>query len=551
MSSNRTSDEWIDQYSRSHQHPVNQFCHMIGIPVIVGALVLAAVGAWRLALVVFVVGWIFQFVGHAFEGKPPEFFSNWRFLLVGLRWWVAKIRGRSQASRLASMRPDPEAGLGGTQESVEHMTPALSPILPRTVDARLRQTGVTLADIRRAIPDEYLDPDPLRAWWTLIRVAASAAVCLFLLSRLSLSPGSPLFWQIPALLTLWIFYGWVLVGAFLIGHDCGHGSFSSSRWVNSLIGWLCLAPLANSFHSWRLTHERHHAFTQLRGHDVDWAGYLVTRDEFESPDSPPSVMTRVGYAVPCGIFLWIAWNTIRRALMMHQMFASGPLARERWPLFCSNAAMGVALAVIYGGLWSWFGVWGALKYHAVPAAVAMVTSWVIVTIQHANENSLWYEADGWTPVRGQLVSTFDVRFPRWLEYVWCYGTIHIPHHVAPAMPWYNLKKAARAIRQAYPNYYQERRFGVRYLRWLWRTPFLERIEDLNYFALAGSPSTSVGAYPHADGLRSDDSHSSNDSPVAASVGSNDYCERRNGTTRRECFGIPHPAVGEASASTAV
>ncbi len=116
MSSNRTSDEWVAQYSRSHQHPVNQFCHMIGIPVIVGALVLAAVGAWRLALAAFVVGWIFQFVGHAFEGKPPEFFRNWRFLLVGLRWWVAKIRGRSQASRLASMRPDPEARFGGTQE---------------------------------------------------------------------------------------------------------------------------------------------------------------------------------------------------------------------------------------------------------------------------------------------------------------------------------------------------------------------------------------------------------------------------------------------------
>jgi hypothetical protein len=32
--------------------------------------------------------------GHAFEGKPPEFLHDWRFLFVGLRWWVAKIRGR-------------------------------------------------------------------------------------------------------------------------------------------------------------------------------------------------------------------------------------------------------------------------------------------------------------------------------------------------------------------------------------------------------------------------------------------------------------------------
>ena len=222
--------------------------------------------------------------------------------------------------------------------------------------------------------------------------------------------------------------------------------------------------------------------------DIQQAFSVSTTNAVEAINKQLEILRRNS-----GIFLWIAWNTIRRAFMMHQMFASGPLARERWPLFCSNAAMGVALAGIYGGLWYWFGFWGALKYHGVPATVAMVTSWVIVTIQHANENSLWYEADGWTPVRGQLVSTFDVRFPRWLEYVWCYGTIHIPHHVAPAMPWYNLKKAARAIRQAYPNYYQERRFGVRYLRWLWRTPFLERIEDLNYFALAGSPSASVGS----------------------------------------------------------
>jgi hypothetical protein len=25
----------------------------------------------------------------------PEFFHDWRFLLVGLRWWFAKVRGRA------------------------------------------------------------------------------------------------------------------------------------------------------------------------------------------------------------------------------------------------------------------------------------------------------------------------------------------------------------------------------------------------------------------------------------------------------------------------
>ena len=93
-------DEWIAQYGRSHEHPVNRFCHTVGIPLIVVSLPLFVVagfvsGFWWLPLTFFVIGWIFQFVGHAVEGKPPEFLHDWRFLLVGLRWWVAKVRGRA------------------------------------------------------------------------------------------------------------------------------------------------------------------------------------------------------------------------------------------------------------------------------------------------------------------------------------------------------------------------------------------------------------------------------------------------------------------------
>jgi hypothetical protein len=38
---------------------------------------------------------VLQFVGHAVEGKPPEFLKDPRFLLVGLRWWFAKIRDKA------------------------------------------------------------------------------------------------------------------------------------------------------------------------------------------------------------------------------------------------------------------------------------------------------------------------------------------------------------------------------------------------------------------------------------------------------------------------
>ena len=52
-------------------------------------------GFWKVPILLFVIGWLFQFVGHAYEGKPPEFMKDWRFLFVGLRWWFAKIKGRA------------------------------------------------------------------------------------------------------------------------------------------------------------------------------------------------------------------------------------------------------------------------------------------------------------------------------------------------------------------------------------------------------------------------------------------------------------------------
>lgn len=99
MLGDRTTDEWIRQYSASHQHPLNRACHMVGIPMIAMAIALIPFAAWQprwrgLTMGLFILGWVFQFVGHAFERKPPEFFRDWRFLLVGLRWWFAKLKGQ-------------------------------------------------------------------------------------------------------------------------------------------------------------------------------------------------------------------------------------------------------------------------------------------------------------------------------------------------------------------------------------------------------------------------------------------------------------------------
>jgi uncharacterized membrane protein YGL010W len=81
---------FLERYKRDHQHPVNKFTHAIGIPMIVISLPLFF-WDWQWALALFVLGWIFQFVGHYFEGNPPSFLKNPVFLLIGPLWIVKRV----------------------------------------------------------------------------------------------------------------------------------------------------------------------------------------------------------------------------------------------------------------------------------------------------------------------------------------------------------------------------------------------------------------------------------------------------------------------------
>jgi len=62
---------------------------------------LAAYVTWPFAIGAFVVGWIFQFVGHAYEGKSPAFLTNLLHLLVGPLWVASHLVPKSVSSSSA------------------------------------------------------------------------------------------------------------------------------------------------------------------------------------------------------------------------------------------------------------------------------------------------------------------------------------------------------------------------------------------------------------------------------------------------------------------
>jgi len=90
----------------------------------------------------------------------------------------------------------------------------------------------------------------------------------------------------------WILYGFVQgcvgTGMWIIGHECGHGSFSQYPRLNDFVGWAVHSLLMVPFHSWKITHARHHRY---HGH-IDKDTVFVPPTESEAKEQKPSLYTK-------------------------------------------------------------------------------------------------------------------------------------------------------------------------------------------------------------------------------------------------------------------
>ena len=85
-------------------------------------------------------------------------------------------------------------------------------------------------------------------------------------------------------LNQWVCLGLIMItGVGMAGvgmnimHDGNHGSFSSKRWVNKLMG-SSIYVLAGNAYNWQIQHNvLHHTYTNIHGHDEDLAAGRILR----------------------------------------------------------------------------------------------------------------------------------------------------------------------------------------------------------------------------------------------------------------------------------
>ncbi|KAF8980401.1 hypothetical protein BDQ17DRAFT_921567, partial [Cyathus striatus] len=118
--------------------------------------------------------------------------------------------------------------------------------------------NLSIADVRGAIPSHLFIRDTLRSIVFLIRDLLFMLFTGFAINAMERSSvsGLTLFacWMV-----YWLFQGLIFTGIWVIGHECGHGAFSSSKYVCDIFGFILHTVLWTPYFSWKVSHHRHHA----------------------------------------------------------------------------------------------------------------------------------------------------------------------------------------------------------------------------------------------------------------------------------------------------
>ncbi|MGL6282219.1 MAG: DUF3474 domain-containing protein, partial [Microcoleaceae cyanobacterium] len=126
----------------------------------------------------------------------------------------------------------------------------------------------TLQQIKAAIPAHCFQPVVSRSlFYFFLDVAIIAG-----LYALATYLNSWFFWPI-----FWVLQGTMFWALFVVGHDCGHRSFSNYRWLNDLVGHLAHTPILVPFHGWRISHRTHHQNTGNVDTDESWFPVTISK----------------------------------------------------------------------------------------------------------------------------------------------------------------------------------------------------------------------------------------------------------------------------------
>ncbi|PSK37545.1 hypothetical protein C7M61_003249 [Candidozyma pseudohaemuli] len=259
-------------------------------------------------------------------------------------------------------------------------------------------------------------------------------------------------------------------GLWILAHECGHGAFSDYQNINDFVGWVLHSYLGVPYFSWKFSHAKHHKATGHLSRDMVFVPH--TQEEFVEghgankigevmEDLPIWTLAVLLFQQLGGLQFYLATNATGQSIPGVSWWAKSHYAPKS-PIFEKNQFWYIILSDI-GILATVFGVYTATQaFGAFPVLVNWFFPWlwvnhwlVFVTfLQHTDPSMPHYSEKEWTFARG-AAATIDRDFGFVGQHIF-HDIIetHVLHHYVLRIPFYNARKATKAIKEVMGEHYR-------------------------------------------------------------------------------------------------
>ncbi|EIW81347.1 oleoyl phosphatidylcholine desaturase [Coniophora puteana RWD-64-598 SS2] len=372
-------------------------------------------------------------------------------------------------------------------------------VATKTDSASVKQNEIvipdlTIKDLLSAIPAHCHKRSAFRSSlyivWDLVVIGSVYKAATYLdafITPSQLSLPHPYLYPF-ARFAVWAVYSfWVglfATGLWVIAHECGHQAFSESKFVNNFVGWVLHSALGVPYHSWRVTHAKHHASTAHMTQDQVYVPksrsqlglppFDPTKEDIHGANVSEEVKQElweaigdspIGAALGCATYLlggWIMYLTINASGQKRYPKGTNhfkPTAVMFQPhhygqIVLSDVGILLWLGAVAYSIYT-YGFSTVFRLYLVP--YVWVNHWLVLItfLQHTDPILPHYRAPEFTFPRGAL-STLDRQLlggcGKIMGWIGAHAThgiseTHVAHHVCSKIPHYHAWEASAALRK--------------------------------------------------------------------------------------------------------
>ena len=224
-----------------------------------------------------------------------------------------------------------------------------------------------------------------------------------------------------------------LIRAFIVFHDCTHGSFLRSRRANQLVGVATGLLVWMPFRGWQHEHAVHHA--TAGNLDRRGTGDIATLTVAEYMALP--LWRRLGYRLFRNPVVMFGAGWLLVLVLKPRFVPRGSKPSVRNSILGTNLAVAVIVAALCL-------VFGWRTYLLVQGPVFVIAGAVgiwLFYVQHQFEDTYWDGHADWRYVHAALEGSSYLRLPGWLQFFTGNIGFHHVHHLSVGIPNYNLQAA--------------------------------------------------------------------------------------------------------------